>query len=259
MSSPAKILGHPFKLNDRVTIKNRFFKSAMSEGLGDINNSPTEMLPRLYETWAKGGAGLLVTGNVMIDRQALGEPRNVVIEDESNLELLKRWAAAGTKNGTHLWMQINHPGKQIPKMLNKQPVAPSAVPLGYGLESFFAVPRALNGEEIENLIDRYGITAGIAKKAGFSGVQIHGAHGYLVSQFLSSHHNQRQDEWGGSLENRMRFVLAVYKSMRTHVGVEFPVSIKLNSADFQKGGFSEEESMSVVETLADAGLDLIEV
>lgn len=193
----------------------------------------------LYRRWSRGGAGLLMTGNVMIDRNALGEPGNIVIEDERDLPMLKRWAQAGTQVNTELWMQINHPGKQSPKSLSKQPVAPSAIPLSGGIEGAFNPPRALTEEEILDLIKRFVNTARIAKKAGFTGVQIHAAHGYLINQFLSPHHNQRNDQWGGNAENRMRFLMEVYREMRRQVGENFPIAIKLNSADFQRGGFTE--------------------
>ncbi len=258
---PAKVLAEPVKLKNGTTIKNRFLKSAMSEVLGSPANRPTNRHVRLYSAWAQGGVGLAITGNVMIDRRALGEPGNVVIEDERDLDLLKSWAAAGTAEGTHLWMQINHPGKQAPGFLSDggQPVAPSAVPFESSLRHVFKTPRALTNSEIEDLIDRFRRTAGIARKAGFTGVQIHGAHGYLVSQFLSPKANRRTDRWGGSLDNRMRFVLEIYNAIRQEVGDDFPVSIKINSADFQKGGFSEDDSVAVMAALADAGMDLIEI
>ncbi len=254
-----EILGQPLTLSNGVVIKNRMLKSAMSEVLATKRHEPTVMLDTLYRRWAEGGIGLSVTGNVMIDSKSLGEPRNVVVEDERNLEALKRWTAAGTVNDTHLWMQINHPGKQSPKLLCKEAVAPSALGYEGDMAQNFGVPRALEESEIEDLITRYGTTAAIAKKAGFTGVQIHGAHGYLVNQFLSPKHNIRTDQWGGSLENRMRFLMGVYESMRTAVGDKFPVSIKMNSADFQKGGFSEEDSMDVMQALSEAGINLIEV
>ena len=242
-----------------VTLKNRFAKSAMSEALGTTDNRATEGLATLYKCWADGGTGLLISGNVMIDRHHLGEPNNVVLEDESDIESIRRWANAGTQNGAHLWMQLNHPGKQTPKMLTKSSVAPSAIPFKKELRGYFNTPRELTESEILDIIQRFGRSAALAQKAGFTGVQIHGAHGYLVSQFLSPHHNQRTDQWGGSLENRMRFVIEVYSEIRRQVGAEFPVSIKLNSADFQRGGFTEEESMQVAEKLASLGLDLLEI
>ena len=232
-------------------VPNRILKSAMSEILGSSSHAPTPALATLYGRWARGGVGLAVTGNVMVDGRALGEPGNVVVEDDRDLEALAAWAAAGTAGGTQLWMQLNHPGKQSPKFLNAETVAPSAVAFG--------VPRALEEAEIEALIERFGSSAAVAKRAGFSGVQIHGAHGYLVSQFLSPHHNRRTDRWGGSLDGRARFVREVYREIRRRVGPELAVGIKINSADFQQGGFSEAESAEVIASLAEAGMDLVEV
>jgi 2,4-dienoyl-CoA reductase-like NADH-dependent reductase (Old Yellow Enzyme family) len=259
MSTSAEILNQPFTLPNGSVIKNRLVKSAMSEALGTTDNRVTFGLARLYQRWAEGGIGLCITGNVMVDHRALGEPNNIVIEDERDLDLLKAWAKAGTQNNTQLWMQINHPGKQSPKGLNVQNVSPSAIPFGKDLAPFFAPPRELTETEILDIIQRFARTAFVAKKAGFSGVQIHGAHGYLVSQFLSGHHNQRTDQWGGTPENRRRFVLEVYKAMREQVGNDFPIGIKLNSADFQKGGFTEEESLNVIRALSEAGIDMIEI
>ncbi len=121
------------------------------------------------------------------------------------------------------------------------------------------MPRALSEPEIADLIARFGRAAGVLVQAGFTGVQIHGAHGYLVSQFLSPLHNQRTDDWGGSLENRARFALSVYRAIREAVGPGVPVSIKMNSADFQRGGFDEADSLRVMSWLEEAGIDLIEV
>lgn len=252
-------LNEPFSLANGQVIKNRLFKSAMSEQLGDKQHNPMPGLVTLYQRWAKGGIGLAMTGNVMVDRAALGEPKNVVLDEQSDLAIFREWANAGKQNGSQIWMQLNHPGKQIPKFLCDEPVAPSAISLERGLEKGFNTPRALNENEIHNIIRQFVTSAKLAKQAGFSGVQIHGAHGYLVSQFLSSRHNQRDDQWGGSLENRLRFVLEVYRAIRKEVGDDFPIGIKLNSADFMKGGFTEEESMKVVQALSANGIDLIEI
>ncbi|EKF75561.1 NADH:flavin oxidoreductase [Alcanivorax hongdengensis A-11-3] len=258
--SHAQTLGQSLALPCGATLGNRFAKSAMSEALGTIDNHATEELVRLYQRWAEGGTGLLITGNIMVDRHHTGEPNNVVLEDETDMALLQRWAEAGKSQSGHIWVQLNHPGKQIPRMLaSGDTLAPSAVPFGKELKSAFKTPRALTEAEIRDIIQRFATSAAIAKKAGFTGVQIHGAHGYLVSQFLSGHHNRREDQWGGSLENRMRFPLEIYRAIRKAVGDAYPVSIKLNSADFQRGGFTEEESMTVAETLAAEGLDLLEI
>jgi 2,4-dienoyl-CoA reductase-like NADH-dependent reductase (Old Yellow Enzyme family) len=257
--TPQTVLAQSLVLPNGSVIKNRLAKSAMSEAMATTEGTPTEAFAELYGQWACGGLGLCITGNVMIDRGALGEPGNVVIESERDLAELTRWAQAGTQDGTQLWMQLNHPGKQAPKGLNVENVAPSAVPFKPELAAFFPTPRELTDAEIVNIIQRFGRAAGVAQKAGFSGVQIHGAHGYLVSQFLSPLQNLRTDRWGGSPENRRRFVLEVLAEIRRQVGAAFPVGIKLNSADFQRGGFTEEESLDTMRALAEAGIDLIEI
>lgn len=259
IDTQSNLLSQPLRLPNGSVLRNRLAKAAMSETLASYGNRPTPELVALYRRWAASGIALLITGNVMIDRRALGEPGNVVIEDESDLPMLQRWARAATDQGAAIWAQLNHPGKQSPKGLNAENIAPSAIPFGADLAAFFETPREATPAEIEDVIQRFGNTAAICKKAGFSGVQIHGAHGYLVNQFLSPHHNRRTDEWGGSLENRRRFVLAVYAEIRKRVGADYPVAIKLNSADFQRGGFSEEEAMETVVALAEAGVDLIEI
>lgn len=242
-----------------VQLPNRLAKSALSEALGTMDNRVTERLVRLYQRWADGGIGLMMTGNVMVDRRYLGEPGNVVIEDDRDMPLLKAWAQAGQSRGGSLWVQLNHPGKQSPKGLNRETIAPSAVPFKEDMQAFFATPRAMSEADIQDVIARFAKAAELVKAAGFGGVQIHGAHGYLVSQFLSPKHNVRDDAWGGSAEKRRRFVLAIYQAIRAAVGAEFPIGIKLNSADFQRGGFTEEESLDTIKALADAGINMIEV
>lgn len=246
-----------FTFANGKTAKNRFFKSAMEEQLAK-QNQPTMPLVQLYDTWAKGGAGVLVTGNVMVAENGKGSINDVVLTDERSLPILQQWAKAGTQNDTLLIMQINHAGKQSPKVLSPTPVAPSAVSL-QGMDGFINPPRALTEAEIDTLIEQFATTAKIAEKAGFSGVQIHAAHGYLISQFLSPHHNRREDKWGGSLENRMRFLVEIYHAIRAVVQPEFLVGLKLNSADFQKGGFDETDSIQVVQKMAELGIDFIEI
>jgi len=255
-----KLLKSTYTLPNGSVLQNRIAKSAMSENMGTLKNAPTKNLIKAYEAWAKGEAGLLITGNVMIDSRAIGEPRNVVVEDRSNFELLQAWAKTVEGTGTHIWPQINHPGRQAFASINKKVVAPSAISLKMGgLTSMFMEPTPLMEEEIWDIIKRFGNTAKILQDAGFSGCQIHGAHGYLVSQFLSPLSNIRQDKWGGSLENRARFVVEIYREIRARVGTDYPIGIKINSADFQRGGFSEEESMEVVQLLSKEGIDLIEI
>ena len=253
----SEILNQTFTLPCGVTIPNRIVKSAMSENNADEGGRPSKAIIQLYETWGRGGAGILISGNVMIDARALGEAHNVVIENSQYLPELTEWAEKCQTNGCHLWMQINHPGRQAPKF-NKEVVSPSDVELAI-MKGMFKAPRPLTEDEIWEIIEGFGRTALVAKTAGFKGVQIHGAHGYLVSQFLSSKTNLRSDKWGGSLENRARFVIEIYNNIRHKVGSSFPIGIKINSADFQRGAFSEEESLEVIQLLAEAGMDLIEV
>lgn len=253
----SSILAEPFVLPCGVTIKNRIGKAPMTEGLADCWDRPTPELCTLYQRWARGGLGLSVTGNVMVDHRYLERPGNVVIENEDNLDLLRDWAAAGTIDDTQLWMQISHPGRQSPRYVSREPLAPS--PVKVDMLWVHGQPRALREAEIVGIIERFARVAGIAKRAGFTGVQLHGAHGYLISEFLSPLVNKRTDQWGGTLENRARFLLESVRAVRNMVGSGYPISVKLNSSDFQKGAFSEEDSRTVIQWLEKEGVDLIEL
>ena len=257
--TPQDVLGQPFTLPNGQVVPNRLLKSAMSEALAGADMRAPATMATLYGRWAAGGVGLSVTGNVMIDRRALGEPGNIVLEDDRDLPALQRWAEAAKAKGGLIYMQLNHPGRQVPKFLNAESVAPSAVPFSEGMRPMFATPRALTVAEIEDLVGRFGRSAAIAESAGFDGVQIHGAHGYLVSQFLSPLTNLRDDRYGGSAENRRRFVLEVYRAIRDATSPGFGVAIKINSADFQRGGISEEESMATIRALGAAGMSFVEI
>jgi len=171
---------------------------------------------------------------------------------------LARWAADATRNGNQFWAQISHAGRQTQKLVNKNPKAPSAIKLGLP-GGQFGEPVALMIDEIHDIVQRFGVCAAAVKEAGFTGVQIHAAHGYLLSQFLSPRSNQRIDAYGGDLANRARALLEVVASVRAAVGPDFPVAVKLNSADFQKGGFAFEESLQVAQWLQEASIDLIEI
>ena len=233
----------------------------MTEGLADAANRATDRHVTLYRRWAGGGAGLLLTGNVQVDRRYLERAGNIVIDgvqDHRQREALAAMAAAGTANDTQLWIQISHAGRQTPKLIATEPVGPSniavAIPGGR-----FGKPRALTADEIRDVISRFAYVAGVAKETGFTGVQIHSAHGYLLSEFLSPRVNVRDDEWGGSLANRARLLLETVRAVRNQVGAGFPVAVKLNSADFQKGGFSFDDCLRVIEMLNAEGLDLLEI
>ena len=253
------LLFTPITLPNGTTIKNRFFKSAMSEGMGTRDFQPKKNIATLYKRWAEGGTGLIITGNIMVDPKGTAEPGNIVFDKNSNMEILKNWAKQGQQHGAKVMVQLNHPGKQAPKTVSKQTVAPSAVPLGNGLNKLFSTPRALATNEVEELIQKFVTSAKVAKEAGFSGVQIHAAHGYLISQFLSPHDNRRTDKYGGSLENRMRFLKEIYLGMREELGKDFNIGIKINSTDFKEDGLTEEDSLKTIIELADLGLDFVEI
>ena len=253
------LLFTPITLPNGTTIKNRFFKSAMSEGMGTKNFQPKKNIATLYKRWAEGGTGLIITGNIMVDPKGTAEPGNIVFDKNSNMEILKDWAKQGQQYGAKVMVQLNHPGKQAPKTIAKETVAPSTVPLGNGLNKLFSTPRALTTSEVEELVQKFITSAKVAKEAGFSGVQIHAAHGYLVSQFLSPHDNRRTDKYGGSLENRMRFLKEIYLGMREELGKDFPIGIKINSTDFKEDGLTEEDSLETIVELANLGLDFVEI
>ena len=253
------LLFTPITLPNGTTIKNRFFKSAMSEGMGTRDFQPKKNIATLYKRWAEGGTGLIITGNIMVDPKGTAEPGNIVFDKNSNMEILKEWAKQGQQHGAKVMVQLNHPGKQAPKTIAKETVAPSAVPLGNGLNKLFSTPRALTTSEVEELIQKFVTSAKVAKEAGFSGVQIHAAHGYLISQFLSPHDNRRTDKYGGSLENRMRFLKEIYLGMREELGKDFTIGIKINSTDFKEDGLTEEDSLKTIIELANLGLDFVEI
>lgn len=253
------LLFTPITLPNGTTIKNRFFKSAMSEGMGTRDFQPKKNIATLYKRWAEGGTGLIITGNIMVDPKGTAEPGNIVFDKNSNMEILKDWANQGQQHGAKVMVQLNHPGKQVPKTITKETVAPSAVPLGNGLNKLFSTPCALTTNEVEELVQKFVTSAKITKEAGFSGVQIHAAHGYLISQFLSPHDNRRTDKYGGSLENRMRFLKEIYLGMREELGKNFTIGIKINSTDFKEDGFTEEDSLKTIIELANLGLDFVEI
>ncbi|MCO8108644.1 NADH:flavin oxidoreductase/NADH oxidase family protein [Acinetobacter indicus] len=243
----------------KTTFKNRIIKGAMSEALANTAGQPNQLHLGLYEAWAKGGLGCAITGNVMVDIRAKNEPGVVAIESERDLAKLQQWAQIGKQYGMVQLVQLSHPGRQCPKGLNKETVAPSAVPFSPALATTFGTPRELREDEILDIIQRFARAAQICEQAGFEGVQLHGAHGYLISQFLSPLTNKRQDRWGGSIDNRMRFLLEIYQAVRAATSEDFIISVKLNSADFQRGGISEEDVIQVFKAIDAAGIDLIEV
>lgn len=258
------MLDQPFTLPCGVTLPNRLAKAAMTEGLADTEHLATPRLAHLYRRWSEGGVGLSLTGNVMIEHSVLENPANVVIDptrphtvSADARERLRSWAQAGSVAGNALWMQISHAGRQSPRYVTGRPRGPSAVQLD--LLGNYATPVALGCDEIAELVQRFAQVAVIARDCGFGGVQIHSAHGYLLSSFLSPVTNRRDDQYGGSIDNRARFLIETLRAVRSAVGPDYPISVKLNSDDFRKGGFSNEDCLKVVELLNAETLDLLEI
>lgn len=248
------------KLPNGSVIPNRVAKAAMEENLADANLLPSTQLFNLYKAWADGGVGLIISGNVMVDSKAMTGPGGVVLENDKHLALFQQWAKIGQANGGQFWLQINHPGRQMPASLQQQTWAPSAVEMDMGkMSSYFSAPKAMDEAKIQDIITRFVKTATLAEKAGFSGVEVHAAHGYLLSQFLSPLTNKRSDQWGGSLANRARLLIEIVKQIKAATSEHFAVAVKLNSADFQRGGFTLDEAKQVVVMLGELNVDLVEL
>jgi 2,4-dienoyl-CoA reductase-like NADH-dependent reductase (Old Yellow Enzyme family) len=250
----------PLALPNGAVVPNRLAKAAMEENMADADHAPSPSLLRLYRSWAEGGAGLIVTGNVMVDSRAMTGPGGVILEHERHLDRFRNWAQAARARNAQVWLQLNHPGRQMMAALGQPSWAPSAVALELGaLSKKFALPQAMTEKEIGEIHARFLRSALLAERSGFNGVQIHAAHGYLLSQFLSPLSNKRSDQWGGSLANRARLLLDIVRDVRKAVSPGFAVAVKLNSADFQRGGFSPDDAKQVVERLNELQVDLVEL
>lgn len=250
----------PFTLPCGATLPNRLAKAAMEENMADEGQIPGSTLLHLYQRWAEGGTGLLITGNVMVDGRAMTGPGGIVLDKYSNIAPFTAWAQAAKQNNTHVWMQLNHPGRQVYANMGGDVLSPSDVAIDLGKHSgLFSQPRAMTLQDIEQLIQRFVDTAVRAEQAGFDGVQIHAAHGYLISQFLSPLTNKRDDQYGGSIENRMRLLIAVIKAVRAEVSPSFAVGVKINSADFQRGGFDADDAKVVILAMNELAVDLVEL
>ena len=253
------------QLPNGTNLPNRICKAAMEENMAGPGQLPSEELINVYKVWVEGGVGLILSGNVMVAPDALTGPGGVVLQkgtldDPKAKALFEKWAKVGKAGIGQFWLQISHPGRQVFASQGTQPVSASATKVSMpGAEKMFVAARALSGEEVQDMITRFADTAEAAEQAGFEGVEIHAAHGYLVSQFLSPLTNLRDDEWGGSLENRARLLLEIIRAVRARVGKSFGVGVKLNSADFQKGGFDESDAKQVVKWLNKEKVDVVEL
>jgi len=240
--------------------------------MAEAKQVPGTALINLYKAWSNAaaasdaGPGIILSGNVMVDPTAMTGPGGVVLEagtlDKPGLRAkFEDWAKAGQAGGSKFVMQISHPGRQVFANMGTEPVSASdtKVTLEGMANKMFGPARALSVDEIRGLIRRFAESALAAQAAGFDGVQIHSAHGYLVAQFLSPLTNLRQDAWGGPLENRARFLLEIIRAIRARVKSDFIVGVKLNSADFQRGGFDIADSEQVVDWLNAEAVDFVEI
>jgi 2,4-dienoyl-CoA reductase-like NADH-dependent reductase (Old Yellow Enzyme family) len=259
MSAALALLNSPFQLPCGVTLPNRLCKAAMTEGLSP-DGLPNIAIERLYRAWSRCGVGLSITGNVQVDGRHLERSGNVILDaepDAATRAAFSHWAAVAREGGSHVWMQINHAGRQTPALINPHPFGPSAVAVD--IPGRFGAPREMPEAEIERVIGAFARAARVARECGFDGIQIHAAHGYLLSAFLNPRANRRTDAWGGPLENRARLLMRIYEATRAAVGADFPIGVKLNSADFQLGGFDFEEAVTLAAWLADNKVDLLEI
>ncbi|WP_299395824.1 NADH:flavin oxidoreductase/NADH oxidase family protein [Pelagibius sp.] len=250
------MIDRPLTLPSGARLNNRIVKSAMSEALADARNDPTEGMIALYRRWGQSGAALLITGNTPVERNHLEHAANVVLDERSNLEKTRRLAVAAKSGGALALVQIAHSGRQTPAAINARPLSISDRALdlpGYG------TPKIASEDALQAIIARFAATARLAREAGFDGVEVHGAHGYLLSSALSPRINTRKDRWGGSLVNRSRLLREVIRAVRAAGGADFVVAAKLNSSDFQKGGFTHEESIETARMLEREGVDLLEI
>ncbi|KDC50673.1 NADH:flavin oxidoreductase/NADH oxidase family protein [Pseudoalteromonas fuliginea] len=250
----------PFTLPSGLVLKNRIAKAAMEENLAQEDQTPSQILKNVYSAWAVGGAGLIITGNVMIDHLAMTGPGGLVLEKSTDITAFAELARLSQQNNCKVVMQINHPGRQVFKKMGGKALSASSVALNMGKHShLFGVPKAMTKTDIDDVITRFTQTAQQAEKAGFNGVQIHAAHGYLLAQFLSPLTNKRDDKWGGSLQNRARLLLEITRSIKATCSLTFSVSVKLNSADFQRGGFEPSDAQVVVDLLNKLNVDFVEL
>ena len=239
-----------------MELKNRFVRSATAECLLSDDCRVTDRYLRAYSLLARGGVGLIVTGNYYVHAMGRALPRLAVTDSDDVVADLHKVVRTVHEHDARIVAQLNHGGRQCdPKVIGAAPVAPSPV-----RDKLSRVkPRQMSEAEIEDAVRAFGTSARRVKEAGFDGVQLHGAHGYLINQFLSGYTNRRSDKWGGSLENRMRFLIETYRSVRSHVGPDFPVLIKINSEDFVSGGVTIDECIAVCRKLDALGIDAIEV
>lgn len=247
-----QILQRPLILPCGAVLKHRLAKSAMSDSLANGQGDPTAAQIRLYERWAQGGIALSIIGEVQIDSRFPEKPGNLVLSQDSNDQALKALTSKASIDGAHLWPQLGHAGALSHPPIS-QPKGPSALDIG----DFHC--QGMSIDEVQQLPDLFAKAAAHAKAVGFSGVQIHAAHGFLLNQFLSPLFNRRTDGYGGSVEARCRIILDVINKVRRAVGSAFPIGIKINATDKLEGGLTQDEALEVVHLLDGTSVDLIDI
>lgn len=252
MSNADGLLFEPLQLPCGFTLGNRIIKSAMSDSLGDGCGQPTETQMRLYERWADGGVAASIVGEVQLSSRFAEKPGNLVLDADADAGKFESLARRGSSDASALWLQLSHAGAMAYPPIST-PKGPSALDIP-GLQC-----DALSLDEVQALPDKFARAAERAQQLGFGGVEIHAAHGFLLSQFLSPLFNQRTDAYGGSIDARMRLLLEVIEAVRARVPEHFVVAVKLNSSDQLEGGFEEEESLSVIRALDGTGVDLLDI
>ena len=239
-----------------LELRNRLVRSATWEGLGDPDGGVNDRLIDVYRELSDGGVGLIITGYMAVRGEGRQQATQLLVDHDRCIPGLAELADAVHEHGGRVVAQIVHCGGQANReATGVDPLAPSAV----ASPGYPEVPRELSPDDINTLVASFALAARRLKDAGYDGVQLHGAHGYLMSQFLSPARNRRRDRWGGTVENRSRFTLEVFRAVRALVGPEWPVMIKLNANDFLEGSTTEEDSTFLAAALAEAGIDAIEV
>ena len=259
-SNPKDMLKQPLKLPCGAILKNRLIKSPMSDSLGDGTGNPTKAQIKLYEKWAHGGVALSLIGEVQCDHRYPEKPGNLVLlpdadpvaDPGADPDAMSTLALRGGENGSNIWPQLGHAGA-----LAHSPISTPKGPSALDIEGLKCEAMSLN--EIRTLPETYAQAAKLANKIGFGGVQIHAAHGFLFSQFLSPLFNHRTDSYGGVIENRFRIIRETIDAVRQAVGSSFPISIRINSTDKIVGGLSNDEALKVVYMLKETSIDLIDI
>ena len=244
-----------------VQLKNRFIRSATAEGMTTLDGRPTQELKELYCMLAEGEAGLIITSGACIEAwknypETLGLMSPLTIYEDRHIAIWQKIISAIHERETKIAMQIGHLGRQdIPELRGSAPIAPSAVPIKNG----DVVPREMTVDDIKDIVEKFAQACRRVKEAGFDAVQFHGAHGNLINNFMSPLTNIRTDAYGGSNENRARFMVDIINRTRQLIGPDYPLMIKMNFDDFIEGGLDKDEAVNIAKIIAQAGIDCIEV